>query len=60
MHSLENVISSLEEKLCDPEIFPNHEKVMTLQSELDQAKLNHETLEMEWLELNEELEDIIS
>lgn len=60
MHGLETEIASLEEKLCNPEIFPDHEKVMALQSELDQKKSSHETLELEWLDLSEELENIIS
>lgn len=60
MHTLEAEIAKLEEQLCDPEIFPDHEKVMTLQSALEETKMQHETLEMEWLELHEELESIIS
>ena len=60
MHTLEAEIAKLEEQLCDPEIFPDHEKVMTLQSALEEVKMQHETLEMEWLELHEELESIIS
>lgn len=60
MHNVETEIANIEEKLCDPEIFPNHEKVLLLQNELEQARSDHETLEMEWLELHEELENILS
>ncbi|MGX9136223.1 ABC-F family ATP-binding cassette domain-containing protein [Rummeliibacillus sp. JY-2-4R] len=50
-------IKGIEEKLCDPEIFQNHEKVLELQNELDHLKDQHEEVEMEWLELNEQLEE---
>ncbi|WP_155593767.1 ATP-binding cassette domain-containing protein [Lysinibacillus cavernae] len=51
-------IASLEEALCDPAIFTDHEKISQLQEELATAKEQHEQLELEWLELNEELENI--
>ncbi len=50
-------IKTIEEKLCDPEIFQNHEKVLELQNELDHLKEQHEEFELEWLELNEQLEE---
>ncbi|MEG0449637.1 MAG: ATP-binding cassette domain-containing protein, partial [Lysinibacillus sp.] len=59
MHVLDTNIARLEELLCDPEIFPDHEKVLSLQSELEVQKQQHEILEIEWLELSEELESII-
>lgn len=52
-------IARLEEALCDPEIFTDHEKISQLQGELATIKDQHEVIEMEWLELNEELEKII-
>ncbi|MFJ7409009.1 MULTISPECIES: ABC-F family ATP-binding cassette domain-containing protein [unclassified Lysinibacillus] len=52
-------IARLEEALCDPEIFTDHEKISQLQGELAIIKEQHEVIEMEWLELNEELENII-
>lgn len=58
METYNSLIEDIEKQLCDPEIFPNHEKVLELQTELDQTKEQFETLEMEWLELNEELESI--
>lgn len=51
-------IDRLEEALCDPAIFTDHEKISQLQDELAIAKEQHERLELEWLELNEELENM--
>jgi len=51
-------IDRLEEALCDPAIFTDHEKIAQLQDELATEKEQHELLELEWLELNEELENI--
>ncbi len=56
MSSLDEEINGYEEALCDPEIFSDHEKALEIQTNLDAAKESHEMLEMEWLELNEELE----
>ena len=58
MQALDTKIATHEEALCDPDIFSNHAKAMDIQTELDAAKEAHETLEMEWLELNEELENL--
>lgn len=51
-------IDRLEEALCDPAIFTDHEKITQLQDELATEKEQHELLELEWLALNEELENI--
>ena len=56
--TLDEQIATLEEKLCDPDVFSDHEKAFTVQTELDDLKTQHEELEMEWLELNEELESL--
>lgn len=58
MNALDEEISSHEQALCDPDVFSNHERAMTVQNQLDTAKEAHETLEMEWLELNDELENL--
>jgi ATP-binding cassette subfamily F protein 3 len=50
-------IKKIEEQLCDPKIFQDHERVMVLQTELDTLKEQHEEVELEWLELNEQLEE---
>lgn len=52
-------ITHIEAELCDPGIFTNHEKISQLQEELSTVKEQHELFELEWLELNEELENII-
>ena len=52
----QTTITTLEEQLCDPAIFSDHEKAFALQTELDQAKEKYDELEMEWLTLNEQLE----
>ncbi|KGR77172.1 ABC-F family ATP-binding cassette domain-containing protein [Ureibacillus sinduriensis] len=53
-------ISSIEAKLCEPDIFKDHEQVMKYQTELDSIKTKHDELELQWLELNDELENILS
>ena len=55
---LDEQIKVIEENLCDPDIFKDHEKVLDLQTELDSLKSEHGDLELQWLELNEELESI--
>jgi len=59
MQKASTEIAHLEEALCDPAIFTDHEKITQLQNELATVKEQHEVIEMEWLELNEELENII-
>ncbi|KYG90953.1 ABC-F family ATP-binding cassette domain-containing protein [Metasolibacillus sp. FSL H7-0170] len=58
MAAFDEQIAALEEQLCDPTIFSDHEKALEVQTELDAVKENHEMLEMEWLELSEELENL--
>lgn len=58
MVALDAQITALEEQLCDPAIFSDHEKALKIQNELDAAKSAHETFEMEWLELSEEVENL--
>ncbi|MBM7700513.1 ATP-binding cassette domain-containing protein [Kurthia huakuii] len=56
MATFDTQIADYEAQLCDPAVYSDHEKTFTIQSELDDAKEQKDTLEMEWLELNEELE----
>lgn len=56
--SIDSEIASIEEKLCDPEIFQDHEAVQKLQGELDILKVKQDTISNEWLELQEQLEEI--
>lgn len=58
MQETSAMVARLEEALCDSAIFTDHEKISMLQAELATAKEQHELLELEWLELNEELENI--
>lgn len=58
MQETSAIVASLEEALCDSAIFTDHEKISMLQDELATAKEQYELLELEWLELNEELENI--
>ena len=56
MNSLQTTIQTLEEQLCDPVIFSDHEKTLVLQTELEVAKEEHDELEIDWLTLYEQLE----
>lgn len=56
MATFDDTIAELEEQLCDPEVFSNHEKAFAVQSNLDTQKEQREEIEMQWLELSEELE----
>lgn len=56
MATFDAQIVEYEQQLCDPDVYSDHEKTLTIQSALDDAKEQKDTLEMEWLELNEELE----
>lgn len=58
MGALAESIATFEEQLCDPAIYSDHEKTLLIQSELNEVKQQHEELEMEWLELNDELEQL--
>ncbi|WP_107840543.1 ABC-F family ATP-binding cassette domain-containing protein [Metasolibacillus meyeri] len=58
MTALNEQIAVLEEQLCNPAIFSDHEKALNIQNELDTVKSAHEIFEMEWLELSEELENL--
>ncbi|MBD8038771.1 ABC-F family ATP-binding cassette domain-containing protein [Solibacillus sp. A46] len=58
MGALAETIATFEEQLCDPAIYSDHEKTLSIQSELNEVKQQHEELEMEWLELNDELEQL--
>ena len=49
----ENRMAELEEELCLPEVFEDHEKVMKLNEEMDQLRQKAEMLMEEWEELQE-------
>ena len=56
LHSIDEQIKVVEEKLCDPAIFQDHEQLLSLQKELDSFKEEQEHFMTEWMELEEELE----
>ncbi|WP_434401477.1 ABC-F family ATP-binding cassette domain-containing protein [Planococcus sp. 11815] len=60
MESLDEEIAAIEEQLCEPDIFQDHERVMPLQSRLEELKHSHEETMAEWLELQEQLEEMNS
>lgn len=55
---IEENITVVEEKLCDPAIFQDHEQLVILQKELESYKEEQEVLMSEWMELEEELEQL--
>lgn len=59
MAQLDDVIQQLEEQLSDPSIFQDHEKLLQIQRSLEELKSDQETAMNEWLELQEELENLI-
>lgn len=60
MESFDEEIAAIEEQLCEPDIFQDHERVMPLQSRLEELKQSHEEAMAEWLELQEQLEEMNS
>ncbi len=60
MESLDEEIAAIEEQLCEPDIFQDHERVMPLQTRLEELKHSHEATMAEWLELQEQLEELNS
>ena len=58
LQTIEGKIQQVEEKLCDPAIFQDHEQLMALQKELDSVKQEQDVYMTEWVELEEELENL--
>lgn len=58
MQQVEQTIAEIEAELCKPEIFGDHEAVLHFNTELEQKKEHYELLSMEWLELQDELEQL--
>ncbi|MDW7614273.1 ABC-F family ATP-binding cassette domain-containing protein [Peribacillus simplex] len=53
MELLETEINEYNEHLCDPNVFQDHEKVMEVQTKLDEAQEKLDLLLEEWAELEE-------
>lgn len=58
MEKLDAQIAQIEEQLCEPEIFQDHERVLPLQTQLEALKHTHEEAMGLWLELQEQLERV--
>ncbi|MBS4220772.1 ABC-F type ribosomal protection protein [Bacillus sp. FJAT-49711] len=54
---LEEKMSELEELLCKPEIFEDHEKVMSINKQIEEIKLEMDQLLEEWEEVSELLQE---
>ncbi|WP_088008880.1 ABC-F family ATP-binding cassette domain-containing protein [Indiicoccus explosivorum] len=57
---LDEQIAAIEEQLCNPEVFQDHERVLPLQRELEQLKETHDRETERWVELQEELETFMT
>ncbi|KMY48342.1 ABC-F family ATP-binding cassette domain-containing protein [Peribacillus loiseleuriae] len=53
MEKLESEVERYNELLCDPDVFQNHEKVLTIQADLDRVQTELDVLLEEWAELAE-------
>jgi len=53
IESLEQKVADHEEKLCEPDIFQDHEKVFALNKELEEFKSEIDNLMDEWTELSD-------
>ncbi|PSL41681.1 ATP-binding cassette subfamily F protein 3 [Planomicrobium soli] len=58
MEKLDAQITEIENLLCQPEIFQDHEQVLPLQNQLEQLKAAHEEKMDAWLELQEKIEEV--
>lgn len=56
MAILENEIQQIEEQLCKPDIFSDYEKANSLNTTLEELKEKQSDLEIQWLEIQEELD----
>lgn len=54
IEALEEIISTNEQLLCDPEVYQNHEKVIELNTQNEEARFELEQMLEEWAELAED------
>ena len=60
MEKLDQQIAEIEEQLCLPEVFQDHERVLPLQNQLEVLKEAHEEKMAFWLDLQEKIEKVHS
>ncbi|WP_062106557.1 ABC transporter ATP-binding protein [Bacillus niameyensis] len=53
LHEKEEKVAALEEQLCLPEVFEDHEQVLSINKEIEELKNEIEQLFEEWTELSE-------
>ncbi len=58
MSEIDDKISSLSLALDDPDVYSDYTQISAIQSEIDELKEIKSTTEIEWLTLNEELENL--
>lgn len=56
--TIEDKIQNLKLSLDDPDVYSDYNQISTIQSEIDLLEKDKETLESEWLELNNKLENM--
>lgn len=59
METIESTIHTLENQMAQPEVLSNHEQLLTLSTELEQAKQKQETILLQWEEATLALEELV-
>lgn len=59
METIESTIHTLENQMAQPEVLSNHEQLLTLSTELEQAKQKQETILQQWEEATLALEEFV-
>lgn len=57
--TIESTIHTLENQMAQPEVLSNHEQLLTLSTELEQAKQKQETILQQWEEATLALEEFV-
>ena len=55
---LDAEIAGLQEELLNPDFADDHVKLMELQEQIDELQMQHDSQSEEWLNLQEELEEL--
>lgn len=59
METIESTIHTLENQMAQPEVLSNHEQLLALSTELEQAKQKQETILQQWEEATLALEEFV-